>query len=82
MSLRVERVRIGFVRIVLGGDIGAAQMAAVRRQLAELLAERPTAVEVHLCSVPSDALGRGLLRSFSDILWARGCWVVLTEADV
>jgi hypothetical protein len=82
MSVTIKRVRTGFVRIVLGGQIGAAHMPGFRHQLAELLGEQLTEVEIHLSSMPTDALGRGVLRSFADILWARGCRVLFTGASV
>jgi hypothetical protein len=82
MSVTIKRVRTGVFRVVLGGQIGAAQVASARYQLAELLEDQPTEVEIYLSSAPSDALGRGFLRSFADILWARGCRVIFTGANV
>jgi hypothetical protein len=81
VALTIERVQVGSFRVLFDGQLEAAQMSAVRHGLASVLVEGPTEVEVRVPSDPSDGAAWGLLRSFADILWARGCRVVLTDAS-
>jgi hypothetical protein len=80
MALTIERVSVGCFRVLFDGEIDAGQVSAVRHGLASVLLEQPDQVEVQIPSVPTDGVGWGLLRSFSDILWARGCRIVLMDA--
>jgi hypothetical protein len=78
MSFTILSTRPQGFRVLIEGNVDVALISTLRIELATVLAARPAEVELRVSRPASlGGAGWGLLQSFFDVLWTRGCRVLV-----